>query len=80
MSFFKKLFPLVLVGLLAIGVTNAPAQAQNIGSGIVINDVGSGAPNFNAGVGSIWRRTDGASDHAMYVKEVGAGLAGWVGQ
>jgi hypothetical protein len=35
----SKLFPLLLVGLLAVGATSPPAQAQNIGSGIIINDV-----------------------------------------
>jgi hypothetical protein len=39
MSFFKKLFPLLLVGLFAVGVMSSPAQAQNIGTGIIINDV-----------------------------------------
>lgn len=38
MSLFK-LFPLLLIGTFAVGVTSPPAQAQNIGSGIVINDV-----------------------------------------
>jgi hypothetical protein len=38
MSFFK-LLPLLLVGMLGVGVTSPPAQAQNIGSGVVINDV-----------------------------------------
>jgi hypothetical protein len=38
-SYFKKLLPLLLVGLLGAGTMSRPAQAQNIGSGIVINDV-----------------------------------------
>ncbi len=39
MSFFKKLFPLLLVGLCAVGVMSAPAQAQNISSGVIIDAV-----------------------------------------
>lgn len=50
------------------------------GSGILIDDVGSGPPDFNAGVGSIWRRIDGAADTTLYVKEFGTGAAGWVGK
>ncbi|HEX2476419.1 MAG TPA: hypothetical protein VHK01_16825, partial [Lacipirellulaceae bacterium] len=36
---FVKLLPLVLLGSLAVGVTSPLARAQNIGSGIVIDDV-----------------------------------------
>ncbi len=50
------------------------------GSGILVDDVGSGAPEFNAGVGSSWRRTDGAANTTIYIKESGAGATGWVGK
>jgi hypothetical protein len=49
MSFFKRL-ALLLVGFLAIGVLSPPAQAQNIGSGIVINDVDLEGLNLVEGV------------------------------
>ena len=49
MSCFK-LFPLLLVGLLAVGATSPPAQAQNIGSGVVINDVDLDGVNIVDGV------------------------------
>jgi hypothetical protein len=41
---------LLLVGFLAIGVLSPPAQAQNIGSGIVINDVDLEGLNLVEGV------------------------------
>lgn len=49
-------------------------------SGSVIDEAGAGAPNVNAGVGSIWRRTDGAAATTLYVKESGTGATGWVGK
>jgi hypothetical protein len=49
MSFFK-LLPLVLVGAVAVGVPSAPARAQNIGSGIVIDDVDLVNPQLVNGV------------------------------
>jgi hypothetical protein len=36
---FVKLLPLVLIGAIAAGVASPPAHAQNIGSGIIIDDV-----------------------------------------
>lgn len=47
------------------------------GSGIIIDDAGSGPPSFGAGMGSIWRRSDGAPGATLYVKE-SAGASGWV--
>jgi hypothetical protein len=49
MSLFK-LFPLLLVGFLAVGATSPPAQAQNIGSGVVINQVDLEGVNIVDGV------------------------------
>lgn len=49
-------------------------------SGIIVQDVGSGAPNLNAGVGSTWGRTDGGASTSLYVKESGTGATGWVGK
>jgi hypothetical protein len=49
MYFFKP-FPLLLAGLLAVGVTSPPAQAQNIGSGIIIDDVDLEGVNIVDGV------------------------------
>lgn len=49
-------------------------------SGTVIDEAGAGAPNVNAGVGSIWRRTDGGAATTLYVKESGTGATGWVGK
>lgn len=50
------------------------------GSGIIVQDTGSGAPNFNAGVGSTWCRIDGGALTTFYVKESGASATGWVGK
>jgi hypothetical protein len=47
---FVKLLPLVLLGSLAIGVTSPTAQAQNIGSGIIIDDVDLEGVNIVDGV------------------------------
>ncbi len=50
MSFFKKLFPLLLLGLFAVGVMSAPTQAQNIGSGVIIDAVDLEGLNIVDGV------------------------------
>lgn len=50
------------------------------GSGIIVHDTGSGAPNLNAGVGSTWSRTDGGAGTSFYVKEAGNDALGWVGK
>lgn len=50
------------------------------GGGALVNECGPGAPNFAAGVGSLWRRTDGGAATTLYVKESGVGSAGWVGK
>lgn len=61
-------------------LTSATHYATLNGSGIIVNDAGPGAPNLTAGVGSIWRRTDGGAGTSLYVKEVGTDAAGWVGK
>jgi hypothetical protein len=48
--------------------------------GTVIDETGTGAPGMNAGVGSVWRRTDGGAATSFYVKETGTGATGWVGK
>lgn len=50
------------------------------GSGILVRDIGTGAPNLSAGVGSTWGRSDGGAGTALYVKESGSGATGWVGK
>lgn len=50
------------------------------GSGTIINETGPDAPNVNAGVGSIWRRTNGGAGTTLYVKESGTGASGFVGK
>ena len=49
---FKKLVPSLLVATLAIGMATAPAKAQNdLGSGIVINNVALNGVNYDAATG-----------------------------
>ena len=47
---FLKFIPLALVGALTLGVTSAPARAQNLGSGIVIDDIDLVSPQLLNGV------------------------------
>jgi hypothetical protein len=49
MSLFK-LFPFLLVGAFAFGATSAPAPAQDIGSGVIIDDVDLAGVNIVDGV------------------------------
>lgn len=61
-------------GNLRWGGTSATADAT------VIDAVGSGSPEgvVPAGIGSIYRRTDGGALTSFYVKESGTGNTGWV--
>jgi len=46
----------------------------------VIDAVGTGSPEgvLTAGIGSVYRRTDGGSGTSFYIKESGTGNTGWV--
>lgn len=47
-------------------------------SGLTTNQLGSGVPNFQAKIGSIWIRSDGGVGSTFYIKESGTDASGWV--
>lgn len=49
-------------------------------TGAVIDRFGTGTPEgvVTAGIGSVFRRTDGGTSTTIYIKESGAGNTGWV--
>ena len=59
-------------------LVSATKYVTNNASGIIVDDVGAGAPTLNAGVGSRYGRTDGGAGTSFYVKESGTTSAGWV--
>lgn len=61
-----------------VKLTSATHYVTLSGSGIIVNDTGTGAPNLNCGVGSTWTRVDGASGSVLYIKETGTGATGFV--
>jgi hypothetical protein len=66
----------------AIDLTKATLFLFNVltTSGIRIEHAGTGTPESSiiAGVGSLWRRTDGGASTTLYVKESGTSNTGWV--
>ena len=48
----------------------------------LLDHAGTGDPQsvVIAGVGSLWRRTDGSAGTTLYVKEIGNSNTGWVGK
>ena len=66
----------------AIDLTKATLLLFNVltTSGIRIEHAGTGTPESSiiAGVGSLWRRTDGGTSTTLYVKESGTSNTGWV--
>lgn len=47
-------------------------------SGLTTNQLGTGAPNFQAKIGSIWIRSDGGVGSTLYIKESGTDASGWI--
>lgn len=46
-------------------------------SGLNVNQLGTGVPNFHAKIGSMWRRSDGGVGSTLYIKESGTDATGW---
>ena len=45
--------------------------------GLNINQLGTGVPNLQAKIGSMWRRSDGGVGSTLYIKESGTDATGW---
>ena len=72
----------ILNNRFAVDLTKATLFLFNLltTSGIRVEHAGTGTPEGSiiAGVGSLWRRTDGGTSTTLYVKESGTSNTGWV--